>query len=174
MNENMTVRSECKPRDMFDAPNFSHRSIIQWLTEKGAKGIINARGVAYIIGCSLRVVKDAERAGFLKPIDKATYQLESVAQWLMKNPRFIAQSQPSWEVDEKMLSDIRNILLARHQTLIAKYNGDVEELVQEIAFRLSRKRRVNISASTAIFSVIADLIRKNNRRPELVPISQIK
>lgn len=173
--DQVTNIKECTPRNYFDAPAFSHRAVMKWLTDRGAKGIINTRGVAYIVGCSMRTVKDAERRGDLgKPIDKCTYELEHVARWLMNNPRFIAQDRPNWTVDEKMLSDIRNILLAKHQTLIARFNNDVEELVQEIAYRLMRTKKTNVSASSAIYSIIGQIIRDENKRVQTVSIATIK
>ena len=173
--EQKTNIQECTPRNYFDAPAFSHRAVMKWLTDRGAKGIISTRGVAYIVGCSLRTVKDAERRGDLPPIDKCTYQLESVARWLMKNPRFISQDRPNWTVDEKAMEDIRNIVVSRHQNLIQKFNNDVDELVQEIACRLLKKKKnEKCSFSTAVYDVIGHIKRENLHRVQTVSIATIK
>jgi len=174
MTENMTVKSECKPRDPFDAPSYSLRSVMEWLIGHGACGIINTRGVAYIVGCSMRVVKDAERRGEIKAIDKCTYKLESVAQWLMKHPRFISQSEPGWEIDEARLSDIRNLLVSKHQALIAMFHDDAEELVQEVAYRLMNYKKTRCSFSTAVYSVVAKIARDEKRRIQTVSLTTVK
>jgi len=165
---------ECTPRNVSEAPGFSYRSVMQWLAERGAKGIINTRCVAYIVGCSLRTVKNAERNGEIKAIDKCTYELDSVARWLMKHPRFLAQDRPSWNIDEKAMADIRNIVVSKHQTLIQMFNNDVDELVQEIACRLLKKKKGKCSFSTAVYSVIGYIKRENLHRIKTVPISTIR
>ena len=165
----ITAVKDCTARDTFDAPDsFTQKGVKEWLISRGAKGIINHRGVATIIGCSPRVVKDAERAGELTPIDRCTYLLDDVTKWLLAHPRYIAQGLPKWEVDENALGMIRAMLLSTHKLLVRWWdNGDLEDLTHEVVARLLKKRRRdNVSMTTVVNGLCIDIFRELRTRME--------
>lgn len=166
----ITRLADCQARNFFDAPEaFTKKNVKAWLISKGAKGIITANGVAYIIGIHARTVKDAERAGKITPIDKCTYTLDDVAQWLYENPRHIAQSLPKFEADEETAGMIKAVLLSNFRGLVRAWDGgELDDLVNEVIYRLIQKRRATISKTTVVFSICNDIWR------ELIPRLRFK
>lgn len=147
-------------RDLRDAPDAAtKKSIKEWLVKRGAKGIISTNAVALIIGCSRRVIKDAENAGAFKILDKCTYDLDSVVDWLMKNPRYIAQEKKFYEVTEATYKNVKDILLRNSKTLIRLWNNDVDDLTAEVCYRISKKPMgaTRVSEKTVIINVINNL-----------------
>ena len=126
-------------RDLSDAPSAPTKAAIkEWLIAKGAKGIISTAAVALIVGVSKRVVKDAERSGELPTIDARTYHIDAVAAWLLKHPRYVAQGTGKYQITEDTYNHAMAILKKDYQTLIALWNNDVNDLAQEVCYRLAR------------------------------------
>ena len=125
-------------RDLSNAPvSYTHKAVKQWLVEHGAMGVLSVSAVSLIIGISKRTVKDAERAGKLKAIDKCTYTLDAVVEWLVQNPRYIAQDTRYFKVTEETLNHVNAIILSRYQGLLKLWNNDVDDLAQETCYKLS-------------------------------------
>ena len=150
-------------RDLSDAPvAATKKAIKEWLIEKGARGIISTNALAVIIGCSRRVIKDAENANQFKILDKCTYDLDSVVDWLMKNPRYVAQQKKYYEVTEVTYQNVKEILLRNSKTLIRLWNDDVDDLTAEVCYRISKKTMgaTRVSEKTVIINVINSLWRE--------------
>lgn len=125
-------------RDLSNAPSaFTHKAVKQWLLDHGAKGVISTAAVALIVGVSKRVVKDAERAGKLPNIDKCTYDLNAVVDWLVANPRYMAQGTRYFQVTEDTIALVKQIILNRYQGLLKLWYDDIDDLAAETCYRLS-------------------------------------
>ena len=125
-------------RDLSNAPSaFTRKAVKQWLIDHGAKGVISTSAVALIVGVSKRVVKDAERAGKLPAIDKCTYILDAVVDWLVKNPRYMAQGTRYFHVTEGTMALVKQIILNRYKGLLKLWNNDLDDLTMETCYRLS-------------------------------------
>lgn len=125
-------------RDLSNAPNaFTHKAVKQWLIEHGAKGVMSATAISLIIGVSKRTIKDAERAGKLPAIDKCTYEVDTVVDWLIDNPRYIAQGTRYYQVTEETFAVVKNIIQQRYKTLLKYFHNDIDDLTTEVCYRLS-------------------------------------
>lgn len=164
-------------RNFADAPSAStQKSIREWLLERGAKGIISTTAVAEIVGVSERTVKNAENSGELSVVDKRTYTLDSVVEWLMKNQRYVAQDTGRFELTPEVYDHVRKMLHKFAQPLIRLYNNDVEELVSEICCRLTKRRLTNdVSLSTVIYREIVNFSnsKTSNRRRQTVMVNPL-
>ena len=126
-------------RNLSDAPAAATlKAIKEWLIAHGAKGIMSTAAVSLIVGVSKRVVKDAERSGELPAIDIRTYNIDSVAAWLAKHPRYVEQGTGRYQITEDTYDHAMAILKKDYQTLIAIWNNDVQDLAQEVCYRLAR------------------------------------
>lgn len=165
-----TALSACQERDASDAPNlFTIKGVKEWLISRGACAVISLRCVAAIVGCSTRVIKNAERAGELPSVDRCTYLRDDVAEWLLKHPRYIAQEQqPKWELNDETIGLIKALLQSKFAGLIRCWDGGgLDDLVNEIVFRLTKKRRrSSVAISTVIYSVCTETYRDLKRRME--------
>lgn len=125
-------------RDLSNAPNaFTHKSVKQWLVDHGAMGVLSISAISLIVGVSKRTIKDAERAGKLKNIDKCTYELDAVVDWLVKNPRHMAQGTRYFKVTEETLENVKKIIRNRFQGLLQFWNNDIDDLALETCYKLS-------------------------------------
>jgi hypothetical protein len=161
-------------RDLRDAPDAAtKKSIKEWLIKRGAKGIISTNAVALIIGCSRRVIKDAENEGAFKILDKCTYDLDSVVDWLMKHPRYIAQEKKYYEVTEGTYPLVRSIIMQHAKPLLKVWNNDIEDLTAEICYRVSRKPMgaTKVSEKTVIINIINDLWREKRTQQMVNTVS---
>ena len=131
---------EQKQQTLSDAPaSTSAKAVKEWLMSKGACGIITTNAVAAILGISQRVVKDAERAGKIKAIDKCTYNIDSIVEWLRANPRFMAQSSAvRYEVTPETVTEVKTILKRQYPRLLALYFNDVEDCAHDVILKLSQ------------------------------------
>ncbi len=151
-------------RAITDAPDsFTKKGAIDWLTAKGAKGIITAHAVATILGVGYRVVKDAERAGYIPAIDKCTYRLDDVAEWLLQNPRFMAQSHAKYAVTDETAKTARIIILKSWRALL-KY-WELDDLIAEVCYRIIQQKKTSeCSESLIITRVLAKIWREMKAR----------
>jgi hypothetical protein len=164
-------------RDLSNAPiSYTHKAVKQWMIDHGAMGVLSVSAVSLIVGVSKRTVKDAERAGKLKTIDKCTYSLDAVVEWLVQNPRYIAQDTRYFKVTEETLNHVKAIILTRYQGLLKLWNDDVDDLAQETCYRLST---TPMGASCSESLVIIRMLNKiwhskdiQNRRVT-VPLSSV-
>jgi hypothetical protein len=125
-------------RDLSNAPGaLTFKSVKEWLVEHGAQGILGLSAVSLIVGVSKRTVKDAERSGQLKAIDKCTYTIDDVVNWLIANPRHVAQGTCYFAVTEETVGKVKQIILGRFQGLLKLWNNDVDDLAHEACYRLS-------------------------------------
>ena len=125
-------------RNLSNAPaacNF--KSVKEWLVEHGAQGVLGLSAVSLIIGVSKRTVKDAERSGQLKAIDKCTYTIDAVVDWLIANPRHMAPGTRYFGVTDATVGKVKQISLGRFQGLLKLWNNDVDDLAHEACYRLS-------------------------------------
>lgn len=141
-----------KNRDnLTDAPIAATKTAVkQWLIERGAKGIISTNAVASILGVSRRVVKNAENENQFTILDKCTYTLDSVAEWLLKHPRYIAQDIKGFEVTEELYPKVKQILLATSPTLVRLWNGDVDDLTHEVCFQIAKNSKTSQCSENTI------------------------
>lgn len=161
-------------RDLRDAPDAAtKKSIKEWLIKRGAKGIISTNAVALIIGCSRRVIKDAENDGAFKVLDKCTYDLDSVVDWLMKHPRYIAQEKKYYEVTEGTYPLVRSIIMQHARPLLKVWNNDIDDLTAEVCYRVSRKPMgaTKVSEKTVIINIINDMWREKQTRQMVNTVS---
>lgn len=173
MQENQQNQTEIA-RDLRDAPDTAtKKGVKEWLIRQGAKGIISTNAVAVIIGCSRRVVKDAENAGDIKAIDKCTYDLDSVVEWLWKNPRYIAQERKYYEVTEATYPLVREIIQRNAKTLLRLWNNDIDDLTSEICYRITRKPMgaTKVSERTLAINIINDLWREKQTQQMVRTVS---
>lgn len=117
------------------APNV--KAIKEWLITKGAAGIMKLDVVCDILGISKRVIQDAVRSGKIHPLEKSTYSLDEIANFLMSNPRYIAQKKTKFALTEEIYPEIQSILKQKYPTLVKLFNDDMEELTSIIACRLA-------------------------------------
>jgi hypothetical protein len=170
--ENQTENKEV--RDLRDAPDTAtKKGIKEWLVSKGAAGIISTNAVAQIIGCSRRVIKNAENDGAFKILDKCTYDLDSVVEWLWKHPRYIAQNKKYYEVTESTYKVVRAIVLQNARPLLKLWNNDTDDLVAEICYRIGRKTigATKVSDRTLAINIINDLWREKQTQQMLNTVS---
>lgn len=133
---------EKNQNNLTDAPIAATKSAVkQWLMERGAKGIIATNAVASILGVSRRVIKNAENDGEFDVLDKCTYTLDSVAEWLLKHPRYMAQDIKEFEVTEDLYPKVKKILLATSPTLVRLWNGDVDDLTHEVCCQIAKNSK---------------------------------
>lgn len=152
------------PRELTDAPAvFSKDGIRDWLTERGARSIMSASAVATIIGVTARVIKNAESRQELSSIDKSTYPIESVVQWLYANPRYIRQNVRYWQVTEDTYPKVREILQRNYRRMIELWNNDVDELTAEVCYRMTKMPMSSpVKETTVIFRTINNLWHEKN------------
>ena len=160
-------------RELTDAPMAATaKSVREWLLERGAKGILSTSAVANVVGCSKRTVKNAENSGELPSIDKCTYELDSVVQWLLKHPRYMAQGENRFQLTEATYQNVREILLKTSPTLIKLWNNDVDDLVSEVCYQMSRTRvSGSCSEKTIIHHAINNLWHKKSTRQMVQTVS---
>jgi hypothetical protein len=113
------------------------KAIKEWLITQGAAGIMKLDAICDILGISKRVIQDAVRNGEIHPLEKSTFSLDEVANFLMVKPRYMAQKKTKFTLTEEIYPEIQNILKQKYPTLIKLWNDDMEELVSIIAHRLA-------------------------------------
>lgn len=146
------------------------KGVKDWLIARGACGIMSNTVVADIVGVSKRTVYNATRDGKLPTIDKCTYAIDDVAKWLFANQRYISQAG-AVAINEELYSHVKAMLLRFGQPLIKLYNNDVQELVSEIAFRLSKRRITSaVSLSTVIYREIQNFSNCKTTRQRRVTL----
>lgn len=114
------------------------KSIKQWLIDNGLGAVVSASTLAEILGVSRKTIKNAENARKLIAVDKCTYSLDSIAGWLLANPRYVAQQKKRVEVTESTYALIKNVLLSKYPKLIELYHGEVDDCTHEVAYRLGK------------------------------------
>ena len=130
---------EKNQENLTDAPIAPTKTAVKdWLIARGAKGVISTNAVASIIGVTRRVVKNAENDGEFEVLDKCTYSLDSVAAWLLRHPRYMAQDVKKFELTEELYPKVRKVLLATSPTLISLWHGDVEDLTHEVCLQIAK------------------------------------
>lgn len=162
----MNSTDEVTTRDLTDAPAiFSKNGIREWLTERGAKGLMSASAIATIIGVTPRVIKNAEARGDLSIVDKSTYPIESVIEWLYANPRYIRQNVRYWQVTEETYPRVKEILQRQYKRMIELWNNDVDELTAEVCYRMGRMPMSSpVKETTVIFRTINNLWHEKQTR----------
>lgn len=114
------------------------KSVKNWLIENGMGAVVSATALSEFIGVSRKTIKNAENAHKLTTVDKCTYSIDSVANWLVANPRYVAQRKKCVEVTEGTYELIRTVLLSKYPRLLELYHGDVEDCSHEVAYRLGK------------------------------------
>lgn len=162
----MNLTDEVRTRDLTDAPAvFSKAGIRDWLLERGAKGLMSASAIAAIIGVTPRVIKNAEARKDLSVVDKSTYPIESVIEWLYANPRYIRQNVRYWQVTEETYPKVKQILLHQYKRMIELWNNDVDELTAEVCYRMGRMPMSSpVKETTVIFRTINNLWHEKQTR----------
>lgn len=162
--ENLEQTGEVKGRSLNEAPeSFTKKSVEEFLRNRGACGIITAHGIATILNVGYRVIKDAERNGEFKSIDKCTYRLEDLIDWIMKNPRFIAQSHAKWDVTENT-PEIAKTVIKKSWTALLKF-WELEDLIAEVCYRmLQQKKTSECSEELVITRILAKIWREMKSR----------
>ncbi len=121
---------------------------------------MNVSSVATIVGCSERVVKEAERGGKLKKLKSSTYEIDSVVSWLINNPRYIAQ-YACWEITEDLYILIQAIVKSNFKQMVNLNNNDAEEIVHMVVVVLAKKpKRPYTTPGQAITQILKDMWAK--------------
>ena len=118
--------------------SWNNKSVKNWLIENGLGAVIAAGTLADIVGVSRKTIKNAENAKKLIAVDRCTYSLDSVASWLVANPRYIVQQRKHVEVTEETYALIKSILASKYQRLLELYHGDIDDCTHEVAYRLGK------------------------------------
>lgn len=151
-------------RNVVDAPeSLTKTSIKAWLIKNGAAGVMSAAAVANIVGCSKRVVKNAEKDKKIQAVSPGVFVIDDVCSWLINNPKYLAQGVPRWEITFELMEHVKRELLARHRIFVSTYPDELQDLVSEVCLLIAKKKKVNtVKESTVINSAIIDLWRKYN------------
>lgn len=149
-------------RNVADAPeSLTKAGVTAWLIKNGAMGIMSAAAVANIVGCSKRVVKNAEKDKKLHAVSLGVYLREDVAIWLISNPKYLAQGVPHWEITFELMEHVKRELLARYKYFVKVYPDELDDLVSEVCLIIAKKKKLTtVQESTVINSAIIDLWRK--------------
>ena len=143
--------SEKNCNKLTDAPITATKAAVkQWLIDKGAKGIISTNAVASLLGISRRVVKNAENDNAFVVLDKCTYSLDSVAEWLLKHPRYMVQKVSGIELTEDLYGKVKKIILQTSPTLLKLWNNDLDDLTHEVCCQIAKNSKSSSCSETTI------------------------
>lgn len=65
--------------------------IRELLEQAGIAGVVTTRCLAEKLGISVRTVNSVKNKGQLRQIDRNTFDLDSIVEWLYAHPRYIAR-----------------------------------------------------------------------------------
>lgn len=143
--------SEKSSNKLTDAPNATTKAAVkQWLIERGAAGIISTNAVATLLGISRRVVKNAENDNAFEVLDKCTYSLDSVAEWLLKHPRYMVQKVKGIELTEELYEKVKKVIQQTSPTLLKLWNDDLNDLAHEVCYQISKNSKGALCSETTI------------------------
>ena len=167
------MEEDKKPK-LTDAPeNLAKNSIMEYLTELGMKGIVDAYAIAALLGkLTVRTVRYYTNKGELKPINNAdrwkVYTKDAVADFLLLHPKFAMQRMATWEIDENTPSVIKDAIHNGGWNGLRKYIPE-EDLVMEVIAKLTQSRKTptgdNCSMRTIICRALNDIWKKVKRDP---------
>ncbi len=166
--EGIQSRNEMKPRNLMTAPKaFTRVAIKEYLEEQGASGIIDKYALALLLGTmSQRAVRNHTNAGNLKPINPGNppfvYTLDAVVDFLMANPRYIAQQRAFWEITEHTAELIRVIVNTDWKTLL--HYDDMDGLVSEVQYRMMKTPKTPCSEDRVIRGILGKIWREYKRQ----------
>lgn len=165
-----------------DAPDvLTKQAMIDFLTEKGAKGIMDAQAMSQILGTiTPRTIRYYTARGDLKPLNPTErwyiYTKESLADFLLKHPKFAMQKQESWTIDENTVPLIKDAITNCGWNGLRKYM-DEDDIVGDVICKLMNSRKsTQCSLKTAICRILNDIWRKLKRSPVIrtVPPDEAK
>lgn len=151
-------------RNVADAPeSLTKTGVKDWLVKNGAAGIISAAAAANIVGCSKRIIKNAEKDKQLKSVSPGVYLIDDLCCWLISKPKYLAQGVPRWEITLELREHVKRELLARFNFFVRNYKDGLEDLISEVCLIIAKKKKLKtVQESTVINSAIIDLWRKYN------------
>ena len=144
-------------------------SIIAYLRERGAGGIMDAFALSTVLGTiTRRTVRYYTTKGELKSCNPGKrghiYTIEAVADFLLKHPKFAVQKKQGWTVDESTVPIIKECIHSDWKAMLKHFSED--ELVSEVLTKLMTQRQSE-SVKTDIRIVIrrrlCDIWRKLRR-----------
>jgi len=136
-------------------------AITSWLKAIGLGDIVDSRMLAVKLhNVTERTIRNHAQNGRLKRAQAGSYvfRLEDVADWLVRNPRYIAQSSEHWAVDEHTRNSIRKIVLNDWKNMTKIY--DLDDIVSEIVSCLLSKPKNTAYITTAINNSLRQVWRK--------------
>ena len=63
--------------------------IREFLEQSGIAGVVTTRQLAEKLNISVRTVNSAKNKGWLRQIDRNTFDIDSIVDWLFNHPRYI-------------------------------------------------------------------------------------
>ena len=117
------------------------REIVKWLKCSGAQEYISCSELSKFLHISKRVIKDAENSGELPSVNCSLYDLEKVADWLLRFPLYASLNRSIHYLVEDS-PEVRKNLLSIHEA--AKVLNYSESSIRSF-IRQGRLSRVWIS-----------------------------
>ena len=177
MNDDDEITQTVTPRRLREAPKaFTRNAIREFLEARGACGIIDTFALSTLLGTiSQRSIRNHTNAGRLKPMNPGRppfiYTIEAVIDWLMENPRYIAQQREMWEVTEETSTLIRKIIHKSWKTMLQFI--DEEELVAETQYRMMKTPKTECSEGRVIVAILGKIYRDTKRQLKTVSLDNI-
>lgn len=166
------MNEQTKPQMMLtDAPeSLSKTAMCEFLTEKGAKGIMDATAISQVLGTiTPRTIRYYTANGELKPLNPTErwyiYTKESLADFLLKHPKFAMMKQEGWTVDENTVPLIKDAITNCGWNGLKKYMEEDDIVGDVICKLMSSRRSTACSIKTAICRILNDIWRKLKRDP---------
>lgn len=161
-----------------DAPKqFTKTGVMEYLSKKGATGIMDTRSVAGLLGKDMQTIRRYVKSGRLKAnmevYNRAVYTLEDIADFILANPSVMCMSRKEFKVTDNVTELIRRIAYANWKTLTERIG--IDDLVSEVTLRILQKKTIadGEDIGGVIQHILADIYRKSNREVKTVSLNEI-
>lgn len=61
------------------------------LADLGISGVVSSRRLAHALNLSIRTISAEKLKGHIRQVDRNTYDLESIVEWLHAHPRYMTR-----------------------------------------------------------------------------------
>lgn len=172
--EELTEKTE--PKRLQGAPKaFNKTAIREFLEGRGMGGIVDSWALAEGLGSvSQRTIRNMTNLGKLKamsPEPPFVYTIESIIDFLMENPRYIAQRRETWSVTEETSTLIKKIIYKSWRTMLQFHDED--DLVAEVQYRMLKTPKTACSEGRVIIAILGKIYREAKRQVKTVSLDEI-
>lgn len=170
-------KREITPRRLREAPAaFTKVAVREFLEERGMKGLVDSWALATILGTiTQRTIRNLTNTGKLKSVNPNSapfvYTLEAVVDFLMSNPKYIAQRRETWAVTEDTSTLIKKILYKSWRTMLSFMEED--DVIAEVQCRMLKTPKSECSEGRVIIRILGKIYREHKRRIQTVSLDKI-